>query len=397
MISLSILAASPCRATDLVVNKNIVSYIVTLDSISPGYLLKGSGAKATVELTITPKSRAKYAPKVITMYANNIAFPIDIDSYSGPGTYTTTLDEGIDLMDVAQYAVYITVDNAQSNVKNVTVFDFDGKLKPDDLFDANRNMEKYGIAETVQLSASLSPSGVSATDIGGLEWVINSGVGSLSNGTNNGTASFNAGETPGNTQLQLDIVSGQFQGQSKTYNKTVIKPSGAYMVQSLQNTNVMHVFNTASVGFLGYTYLLPKDVSFTKIQTREGTASASASGFLAPLNNLSHPVGIWAPINNCSLTTGCQEMTEDAVGLLPHNGPYVGEGQDGGSFLWQIPWQYHVGTGDAVSYYNAIHSVTVDVTGRSCTRKAGSAEYCKGAGEATSGSEILDIMMQRGY
>ena len=70
-------------STDIIVSKDMVSYIVTLDSIEPAYLAKGSKAIATVTVTITPTDRAKYAPKTIKMYANDIEFPIDINSYSG--------------------------------------------------------------------------------------------------------------------------------------------------------------------------------------------------------------------------------------------------------------------------------------------------------------------------
>jgi len=268
----------------------------------------------------------------------------------------------------------------------VKVFNFKGNLTPGDNFDG-RNQDKYGIAEEVDLDVIIIPAGTTAAEVGGIMWEkdVNS-PGEFIDRTDDGTALFNAGDVFKDTalELRLKIKSGPSQGIFKAYTKTIVKPSGAYMIQ-VPGTNVMHIPNTASVGFYGTTYLLPKEVSFANIRTREGYAEASAGGFLAPLRGKPHEISKdWAYIKDCNLTTGCHEMSEDTVEIKAGGGPYTGEGHDGGSFLWQIPWQYRVGTGEPVTYYTAYHSVTVTVTGRTCISKAGSGEFCKDAGEGES-------------
>jgi len=74
---------------------------------------------------------------------------------------------------------------------NVIVFDFEGQLTPDDPF-YGRNWEKYGLEETVGLSCTLTPSGLTATQVGGLKWTKSSGVGDVSNNGNDGGGKYDA-------------------------------------------------------------------------------------------------------------------------------------------------------------------------------------------------------------
>jgi hypothetical protein len=74
---------------------------------------------------------------------------------------------------------------------NIIVYDFDGELDPDDNF-SGRSEAAYGIGETVDLRFETTPSGITATQAGGLEWTKDSGVGTVSNAGDDGTADYEA-------------------------------------------------------------------------------------------------------------------------------------------------------------------------------------------------------------
>lgn len=256
------------------------------------------------------------------------------------------------------------------------LFDIVGTLTPNDNF-TGRNQDKYGIAEKLTLAATISPSGLSATDIGGLQWSF-SGVGSLPIAGTDGTGSYDAGGVGGNVTLQLSVIAGPSSGFSKTYPKTVIIPAGEYMVQAT-GTNIWHVQNTASVGFMGSSFVLPKDVSFSNIQRREGTATGTGTGFYSVINGLVHSIGTWFTVSGCNTTTGCSVNNVDTVQAGARTGPY-----SSGDFTWPIPREYMVGAGAATPYFIALHHQYVDVLGTCCIEKAGAGPFCKQAADPSS-------------
>jgi hypothetical protein len=107
-----------------------IVYGVTIDSIVPKYLAKGSGKTATVTFTVSPK---EYTAESMSMTANGTEW--DLGGGEG-GTYTTDLTEGADLTEVKQYSVKIIVDEAESNIENVTVFE----VKLEDMEDKEINV-----------------------------------------------------------------------------------------------------------------------------------------------------------------------------------------------------------------------------------------------------------------
>lgn len=257
------------------------------------------------------------------------------------------------------------------------IFDFVGTLTPSDNF-SGRNQDKYGIAEVINLNATISPAGITPAEVGGLQWAIDSGVGTLSAVTGGGTATFNAGDSAGAVQMRLEILSGSSQGAFKSLTKTIVVPSGGYMVQ-VPGTNIFHQQHTASAGFQGYSYILPKDVSFKNLEIREGSALASSSGFYSTQNGDPHAIGPWIPVASCDIATGCTDSTIDTVQSAPKGPPY-----SDGDFLWPIPWEYRVGTAAPISYFTANHHKTADAFGRCCMEKAGAGPFCKDAAEPSS-------------
>ena len=171
---------------------------------------------------------------------------------------------------------------------------FAGVLTPDDNF-TGRSQTTYGIGEIVHLSFTTTPPGRPASDFGGLKWKKVSGVGTVTSGTD-GTGTYDAGLTPGDVVLKLESQGGPCQGTGPTYSRSVIKPSGGYMEP--YGTGLLHTVNTWSCGWKGDVYLLPKNVSFTNMQFREGSCNATATGWLAPYNGLPHAAGAWRGVGN---------------------------------------------------------------------------------------------------
>src|SRR5439155_1716619 len=105
---------------------------------------------------------------------------------------------------------------------------FDGVLTPQDNF-SGRSTIRFGIAEVIDLSYVAQ---VSAAELGGLQWSIVSGGGSLSNAGTDGTATYTAPGSSATVVLRLAIVSGQSQGEEKDYTITIITPSGGLLSKS---------------------------------------------------------------------------------------------------------------------------------------------------------------------
>lgn len=146
---------------------------VSIDSIKPQYLAKGSKSKAIVTFTILP--RKDYVPKSATMTAGGKTWTLV--GLTGGGTWTVNLIEGTDLPDVGNYSVTITVDGATSNVGSVTVFGVDIQPNPSCLVKNDTN----------NFVASIIPSG---SPIYVKKWKWSSGGSPASSTTNTYNVTF---------------------------------------------------------------------------------------------------------------------------------------------------------------------------------------------------------------
>lgn len=273
----------------------------------------------------------------------------------------------------------VTAECGNTVTVNVVCYRPTGTLTPDDNFD-QRSQTKYGVAETVVLAVNIDPGGVTASEAGGLKWKKVLGVGTLTNVTNSGTANYDAGATAGTLYLVLEIQSGPSKQFGPGYDRTIIAPSGAYLKRK-PGTGLRHTISTWSCGWKGEAYLLPKDVSFTNIQEREGSCNATATGWLVGWNNFPHPVGSWFDVGDGNITNGCKVVNStDTVysgALAPPPAYAVGD------FNWPIPWQYRVGTGDAVTFATLNHHATSDAAGK-CVMEKGTVSESRVPADATS-------------
>ena len=270
----------------------------------------------------------------------------------------------------------VTAECGNTVTVNILVFDFEGKLTPDQYFD-QRSQERYGLEEKVRLEFTTTPEGISATQIGNLKWAY-FGVGAISIAENDGTAWYDAGEAAGAITLRLTITSGPSLGKYKSYSKRVVAPSGAYMAKK-PNSGIRHTINTCSVGFLGLAYLEPNDVSFSALRFREDTCTGTGTGFYAYLNGKPHDVGDWCNINPGNISTGCPVEFEDKVYSEDKGPPY-----SPGQFVWPIPWEYRTDDGVAHQLVIANHNQVADEAGKCTIQKNGAGPFSKNADDATS-------------
>lgn len=216
------------------------------------------------------------------------------------------------------------------------------------------------------MSATIT-SGVTSTQAGGLEWIRASGTGTVvSSETNDGTGTFTAPASPGNTTLKLNVVAGPSKDKNITQDVTTIKPSGTNFALS---TGRRHTQGRVSAGFKAIVYLEPKTVSFKNITITEGACDATTSGYLAGLGT-PHAAGTPNQILLCNGSTGCRGQNEDTVYLFhptnPSPTPY-----GTGSWTWPIPWYYDNPGGDPVQWFTVNQVLTTDDSGNATISKGG--------------------------
>ncbi|MCP4612639.1 MAG: hypothetical protein GY845_28400 [Planctomycetes bacterium] len=249
---------------------------------------------------------------------------------------------------------------------NVIVFDFDGELTPDDPF-TGRNMDKYGLEETVELDCSISPSGLTGSALGGLRWKIPGGigVGSLSSITSNGTADYDAEEVTGSANLWLEVISGPSWGHFKSYSKQVIAPSGTRMTR--YSSRVKHVQGVASAGIGLWYWLDPTDVSFSNLDFGEDSCPATGkTGIYITVPPGNHAQNTFTSILGGNSTTGCKVVNYDgAYSARPSWG-------NGGTYTWSIPTQYIDDTSTRNTFgSNQNHVPTLQANGDATMAKGG--------------------------
>jgi hypothetical protein len=262
---------------------------------------------------------------------------------------------------------------------NVVVFELTPQLTPNDNF-TGRSLEKFGIHERITLGFSLNPTGLSASQIGGIRWQQNSGSGNLADALDDGTGRYDVADSPGSAALQLKILNGPSKDQGPTKNVTVVAPSGGYMTGS----DTWHVQFYWSVGFCGTIYILPKDVSFLNLQFKEDEIGATATGWLTFLNGVGHSPGGSSAITSGNINTGAYVYRPDQVRTGAYGGP--GTSYAAGNVSWEIPWNYAVEGGAWHLFATATQAATSTSTGKATISKAGSGSFSKEANDYSSGS-----------
>lgn len=254
-------------------------------------------------------------------------------------------------------------------------------LTPRDNF-AGRSADRLGLAEVADLSFSASPA-ATANDLGGLNWEIGAGGGTLTPAPGNtGRAVFTAAATPGGVRLELRTASGRPAGLEVAHLiVSMVAPDDAVMEQ-IPGTGVQHANGQCSVGFCGRIFLRPVDVSFRNIQFSEGEGIVIASGYYHGIRGASHcasnPCHNPIPVGDGNSSTGSKVLGVDNAAQT--NGPPFAPG----FLLWPITWQYRVGSSSWVPFTVAKALVIADGTGRATISKKGSTPVSAVAADPTN-------------
>jgi len=150
------------------------------------------------------------------------------------------------------------------------------------------------------------------------------------------------------------------------------------MIQA-PGTSIWHIQGSGSVGFKGWIYLLPKDVSFSNIEFSEGDCPSIKTGFYVgkPPNN--HPQGSWIFVGGGNISTGCPVLGEDTAAQL-YYGPF-----SNGTLTWNIPFKYRVGsTGNGTQFTTAIQHFNMSPTGTATVEKHGVGPFSKALNDPNS-------------
>jgi hypothetical protein len=239
----------------------------------------------------------------------------------------------------------------------------------------NGRVRRVGVGEVVNLAFLTTPPGQTAASFGGLVWSIKLGVGVLAQAGNSGVATLTCGSTVGPLTLELRTAAGVLKA-TKAF--TVVAPTGGNMV--IQAGTESHTRGTAGAGFVADMYLRPTDVSFSRVEFREGASTHVATGSFRGVFSttvgggtdsfgMRHPVrGTWGSVLGGDSVNGCQVYLEDSV----DSGSLAGPPFAAGTFTWDIAWLYRViGSTTEFEFVKARHLATVTATGQMTISKMG--------------------------
>jgi hypothetical protein len=219
----------------------------------------------------------------------------------------------------------------------------------------DRKRKRLGVGEDVNLT--LKPSSLPSPT-----WVLNGTQGTSQLSPLAGiTSVLTAGERACTPSTEATIL-----GELVKIEFDVIEPTGVTMDQE-QGTGVWHIQGKPSAGFKGRPFITPVDVSFIKIEVREGQCAGIGTGYYAYQNGLNHPDGAWVGVvsgsaNNPSKVNGVDTIRSGANGAAV---PAIG------SFDWPIPWLFRVAGGGEKQFSIVTHHHESDAAGSVTISKGG--------------------------
>ena len=217
---------------------------------------------------------------------------------------------------------------------------------------SNRSRTTRGVGEQVTVNSNFSSSPVT--------WSITSGNGTLSSGSVT-SVTFTAPDRAGNT-----TVKGTKGSKSATITFTTIEPSGVTM-ERLMTLPTFHISGLPSAGFIALVYITPSNVSFENIQVREKSVNGVAINGLSCHNGLPHNLGPWVNVNEVVAGKGSKQEGGD----LAKFGFSCGTPHQNGTFTFNIPMEFRVGTGTPKTFTTQTQQGQLTSTGKFTTSKAG--------------------------
>jgi len=281
----------------------------------------------------------------------------------------------------------VTASCGNTKTVNIVVYELVPILTPDDNFDG-RDLDAYGVCEFINLSYTIAPSGITEYDLGGLQWIIETGEGDLL-GSAAGTGLYQCPDVAATVALALQYVGGPFVAQAAKAGPKDIVPTDGTKVLRKEGTSLWHEKGKCSVGFCGDIFATGKKiVSYKEIEVREGSGFSEATGYWKKLglDEMNHSLTMWRELKGFVKDKGYQWNLDANIRkydkiLLSGIPPF-----SVGTFKWPIEHQYRK-KGDEESfgrkYGIANHEVEATATGTCTIRKAGSGDFSKEAKDET--------------
>ncbi|MHC4444286.1 MAG: hypothetical protein ACYTF1_17745 [Planctomycetota bacterium] len=256
---------------------------------------------------------------------------------------------------------------------NVIVYQLTGVHGAQDYF-TGRSSIKYGVAEIADLSFTVSPTGVTASQMGGLLWEKVSANGTISNTGTGGIGTYTCHyTTEDDVTLKLVIQSGPSKNENVQIEFDVTRPTNN-VFELVPGSVWQHPpYPITSAGFEAYIYLRPTDVSFYKIGFGEGSCWATLNGWFAQKypSGLQHQANDFGGVGYGNFTKGSQVLVYDDIHSINTTPPSFTSGW----LTWVIPQRYNVGGGSWSQFTTATHRVDMAANGATTIQKKGVGPY----------------------
>ena len=228
---------------------------------------------------------------------------------------------------------------------------------------ADRTRKTIGIGEEVNIS--LKPAA-----IGALDWSITAGKGTGKVTPDNGKTTKLSAPDRAMAKTTVQAVRGAL---TFTVDFTVIEPAqgGVKFVKEMG----VHVSGEAHAGLIVRPILItPTTVSFYNVKVREQTAVGVAKGTLAVnhaggpppgLNGTKHKLGNFKGLSQANVVAAPDiANSKFLTGMVNLAAPNLPGKNYNGSFTWEIPWEFKVGTGTPKKFDTLTQFITLSKTGK---------------------------------
>ena len=180
------------------------------------------------------------------------------------------------------------------------------------------------------------------------------------------TVIWTAPDSPGACTVTAALAD----GVTCSVGVTVLAPAGNVQVR---RSDVWYLPGFAGSGFFGAGTVLPKSVSFSRVEVREERVTAAATGYYDVVLHQSgaiHEQGDWVTV------TATNDIGTDRIGTHP---PGTRKPFRKGSFSWAIPESYRaLGSSKIITYSTAHHvQEMTGKTGEETTLKEGASRTRK--------------------
>jgi outer membrane protein OmpA-like peptidoglycan-associated protein len=269
-----------------------------------------------------------------------------------------------------------------------------GALTAQDNF-AGRSATRFGVGEIIDLNFLSFPA-AGAAALGGLEWHLVSGGGTLAGITPAGTATYTAPPVAAAVTLELRVAAGATAGRViSTHAITIVTPDSVSITAipgTAPGTSPLGGVipaGTWGAGFLGNVFVGPKDVSFQGVTFGEGTIPGvvtPAGSFLRGFAGMPHPPDTFGRAHGGNSVTGTA-VSPPPDQIAFSGGPVrtvLGVRFCGASdFLWAIPWEFSVGGGPRTPFATANQHATSTLFCDATVEKGGAGPFCRTIDGAT--------------